>query len=153
MALCLKKPAAKARVEWNWCFCFGFGSCQAARVRREEDDPAEALAAKRRKVGASAVLFSETDIRFRPHLSGASAGTTHGLSLSWSGCSCFEVVWWQAGMLPLKITRLACLTTCRLARRQFRATPTQRLLEEDVRQRRLGLLPRPGNTRNKKPDV
>ncbi len=41
------------------CSCFGFGSCQAASVRREEDDPAEALAAKRRKVRASAVLLSE----------------------------------------------------------------------------------------------
>ena len=66
MALCLKKPAAKARVEYSRCYYLNFKSCQAARVQREEDDPAEALAAKRRKARASAVFFPEKDIRFRP---------------------------------------------------------------------------------------
>ena len=56
MALCLKKPAAKARVEYSRCSCLSFGSCQAPPARREED-PGEALAAKRRKVRASARIF------------------------------------------------------------------------------------------------
>ena len=65
MALCLKKPAAKARVERSRISCLSFALHQAARVRWEEEDPAEALAAKRRKVGASAALcFSQSSCDF-----------------------------------------------------------------------------------------
>ena len=47
-------------------------------------------------------------------------------------------------------SKLAPLTMCCFARRQSLATPTQRLLEEHVRQHLLRLLPRPCETRETK---
>ena len=55
MALCLKKTPAK--VGWNEAPALTCRFClwQAGRLPREEDDPREAVAAKRRKVRASAL--------------------------------------------------------------------------------------------------
>ena len=81
--------------------------------------------AKGRSLSGSA-LQSEL-LRFRPHLSGACPGTTHGRSLS-SSEGRVDLVRY----VDLVRSRLTPLTMCCLVRHRFPATRTQRLLEEDV---------------------